>query len=124
MGTFHSLCARVLRRDGAAIGIDPRFAIYDTDDQTATMKLVLRELELAGTSELRPSALLGADRPLEERPDRTRRLRRTAARGYLRGDLRPGLRRATRRDCGEPDALDFDDLLNEAVRLFERRPRC
>ena len=36
MGTFHSLCARVLRRDGAAIGIDPRFAIYDTDDQTST----------------------------------------------------------------------------------------
>ena len=34
MGTFHSLCARVLRRDGSAIGIDPRFAIYDTDDQT------------------------------------------------------------------------------------------
>ncbi|MDQ3407783.1 MAG: UvrD-helicase domain-containing protein, partial [Chloroflexota bacterium] len=33
MGTFHSLCARVLRRDGAALGIHPRFAIYDTDDQ-------------------------------------------------------------------------------------------
>src|SRR5204863_975050 len=33
MGTFHSLCARVLRRDGTAIGIDPRFTIYDTDDQ-------------------------------------------------------------------------------------------
>src|SRR6185503_9393310 len=58
MGTFHSLCARVLRRDGAAIGIEPRFAIYDTDDQTATMKLVLRELEMAGTSEVKPSTLL------------------------------------------------------------------
>ena len=33
MGTFHSLCARVPRRDGAAIGIEPRFAIYDTDDR-------------------------------------------------------------------------------------------
>ena len=33
MGTFHSLAARVLRRDGTAIGLDPRFAIYDTDDQ-------------------------------------------------------------------------------------------
>ena len=58
MGTFHSLCARVLRRDGVAIGIDPRFAIYDTDDQTAIMKLVLRELEMAGTGELEPSLLL------------------------------------------------------------------
>ena len=58
MGTFHSLCARVLRRDGAAIGINPRFAIYDTDDQTSTIKLVLRSLDLAG-SELRPQAILG-----------------------------------------------------------------
>ena len=48
MGTFHSLCARVLRRDGTAIGIDQRFTIYDTDDQTGVMKQVLRDLELPG----------------------------------------------------------------------------
>src|SRR6187397_2772702 len=53
MGTFHSLCARVLRRDGSAIGIDPRFSIYDTDDQTSTMKLVMRTLELTGSTELK-----------------------------------------------------------------------
>ena len=41
-----------------------------------TMKQVLRDLELQGTSELRPPALLGADQPLEERPDRPRRRRR------------------------------------------------
>ena len=60
MGTFHALCARVLRRDGAAIGIDPRFTIYDTDDQTGLIKQVLRDLELPGTGELRPAAVLGA----------------------------------------------------------------
>ena len=60
MGTFHALCARVLRRDGAAIGIDPRFAIYDTDDQTGIVKQVLRDLELQGTGELRPAAVLSA----------------------------------------------------------------
>ncbi|MBA3796423.1 MAG: UvrD-helicase domain-containing protein, partial [Chloroflexi bacterium] len=59
MGTFHSLCARVLRRDGAALGIDPRFAIYDTDDQATVMKQVLRELDMAGTGEMRPAAVLG-----------------------------------------------------------------
>ena len=32
-GTFHALCARVLRREGEAIGISRRFVIYDTDDQ-------------------------------------------------------------------------------------------
>ena len=59
MGTFHGLCARVLRRDGSAIGLDSRFAIYDTDDQNGLMKQVLRDLELAGTGETRPSVMLG-----------------------------------------------------------------
>jgi hypothetical protein len=40
-GTFHAICARVLRRDGSAIGISPRFVIYDTDDQTTIMKQIL-----------------------------------------------------------------------------------
>ena len=37
-GTFHSLCARVLRRDGEAIGISRRFVVYDTEDQQSLMK--------------------------------------------------------------------------------------
>jgi hypothetical protein len=59
-GTFHALCARVLRRDGEAIGISRRFVIYDTEDQTALMKLILREEDLPLTGEFRPSAVLGA----------------------------------------------------------------
>jgi DNA helicase-2/ATP-dependent DNA helicase PcrA len=120
MGTFHSLCARVLRRDGAAIGIDPRFAIYDTDDQTATMKLVLRELEMAGTSELKPAALLNMVSrwkndllgPVEAAAAARGYHEEVAARAFERYQAR--LRAA--------NALDFDDLLNEAVRLFEQAP--
>ena len=59
-GTFHALCARVLRRDGEAIGIDRRFVIYDTDDQQALMKQILREEDLPLTGEFRPSGVLGA----------------------------------------------------------------
>ena len=33
MGTFHSICVRLLRADGSHIGLDKRFVIYDTDDQ-------------------------------------------------------------------------------------------
>ncbi|MFL5725574.1 MAG: UvrD-helicase domain-containing protein, partial [Chloroflexota bacterium] len=59
-GTFHSLCARVLRRDGEAIGIDRRFVVYDTEDQQSLMKQLLREEDLPLTGEFRPSAVLGA----------------------------------------------------------------
>ena len=59
-GTFHSLCARVLRQDGEAIGIGRRFVIYDTDDQQSLMKQILREEDLPLTGEFRPSIVLGA----------------------------------------------------------------
>jgi len=59
-GTFHSLCARVLRADGEAIGIGRRFVIYDTDDQQALMKQILREEDMPLTGEFRPTVVLGA----------------------------------------------------------------
>ena len=59
-GTFHALCARVLRRDGEAIGLDRRFVIYDTDDQQQLMKRILAEQDLPATGEFRPAAILGA----------------------------------------------------------------
>ena len=120
MGTFHSLCARVLRRDGSAIGIDPRFAIYDTDDQTSTMKLVMRTLELAGSSELKPQAILGQIGRWKNDlvgPEQAAAVARgyheeMAARAYERYQAR----------LREASALDFDDLLNEAVRLLDEAP--
>ena len=59
-GTFHALCARVLRQDGDAIGLDRRFVIYDTDDQQQLMKRILAEQDLPATGEFRPAAILGA----------------------------------------------------------------
>jgi DNA helicase-2/ATP-dependent DNA helicase PcrA len=119
-GTFHSLCARVLRRDGEAIGLDRRFVIYDTDDQQQLMKRILAEEDLPATGEFRPAAILGAiSRAKNEMLDeaflaenavnhRERMIARLAAR------YRDRLRAA--------NALDFDDLLLRAVELFEQAP--
>jgi DNA helicase-2/ATP-dependent DNA helicase PcrA len=119
-GTFHSLCARVLRQDGEAIGIGRRFVIYDTDDQQSLMKQVLREEDLPLTGEFRPSIVLGAiSRAKNEMLDpqvlfehaanhRERTIARLARRYHER------LKKA--------NALDFDDLLLEAVRLFDEAP--
>src|SRR3972149_164730 len=46
MGTFHAICARILRRDGQAIGIEPRFVIYDDQDQTSLIKRTLQALNI------------------------------------------------------------------------------
>jgi superfamily I DNA/RNA helicase len=46
MGTFHSLCARILRRDIEHLGRDRSFVIYDSDDQEKLMKSVLQEMRI------------------------------------------------------------------------------
>ena len=121
-GTFHALCARVLRQDGEAIGIGRRFVIYDTDDQQALMKQVLREEDLPLTGEFRPSAVLGAiSRAKNEMLDPTflaenaaNHRERTIARLATRYQER--LRRPTRSTsttcCSRPSGCS------------RRRPRC
>jgi DNA helicase-2/ATP-dependent DNA helicase PcrA len=120
MGTFHALCARVLRRDGSAIGLDSHFVVYDSDDQQALMKQILREEDLPITGEYKPSAILGAvSRAKNEMLDveflaqnaHTHR-EREISRLYRRYQAR--LRAS--------NAVDFDDLLLEAVRLFQEAP--
>jgi ATP-dependent DNA helicase UvrD/PcrA len=119
-GTFHALCARVLRRDGEAIGLDRRFVIYDADDQQQLMKRILAEQDLPATGEFRPAAILGAiSRAKNDMLDAdflaehaTTHRERVIARLAARYDER--LRAA--------GALDFDDLLLRAVELFDAAP--
>ncbi|HEX7017489.1 MAG TPA: UvrD-helicase domain-containing protein [Patescibacteria group bacterium] len=42
-GTFHSICAKILRRHGYAIGLDPSYTIYDADDQLSVLKQLYKE---------------------------------------------------------------------------------
>src|SRR6476620_1952184 len=119
-GTFHSLAARVLRADGEAIGIGRRFVIYDTDDQTSLMKQILREEDMPLTGEFRPSIVLGAiSRAKNEMLDPTF-LAENAANHRERTIARLATRYQER--LRKSNALDFDDLLLEAVRLFEEAP--
>src|SRR6059036_16692 len=46
LSTFHSLCARLLRREAAAAGLPRDFAIYDDDDQLAAVKLAMAKIQI------------------------------------------------------------------------------
>jgi ATP-dependent DNA helicase UvrD/PcrA len=120
-GTFHSLCARVLRRDGEAIGIDRRFVIYDTEDQVALMKRILRDEGLDAKGETRPQTILGAiSRAKNDMLDPTELPPFRMATGVLVQVAT--LARRYQAALREAKALDFDDLLLEAVRLFHESP--
>jgi DNA helicase-2/ATP-dependent DNA helicase PcrA len=119
-GTFHAVCARALRRDGAAIGLDRRFVIYDSDDQQTLMKQILKEEDLPATGEFRPAAVLGSiSRAKNEMLDAD-----ALADGALNHHERQiaRLARIYQGRLRAMGALDFDDILLEAVRLFQEAP--
>lgn len=119
IGTFHAICTRWLRRDIVHLGRERDFVIYDSDDQERLMKRVLRELNL-NEKQYPPRAILGViSRAKNELVDpevfaRTARsyFDEIVARCYTR----------YQQLLIESNALDFDDLLVETVRLFQEHP--
>jgi len=119
IGTFHAICARMLRRDGRAIGIDPRFVIYDEDDQLSLLKRGIQEIGL-DPKQYVPRAIASAITAAKSRmltpQDYIQRTRsyfdEVAGRVYERYQ---GL-------LAESNALDFDDLLMKTVQLFRNSP--
>jgi DNA helicase-2/ATP-dependent DNA helicase PcrA len=116
MGTFHGICVRILRQDGAAIGIAPNFVIYDEDDRQGLIKQAMKQLSIS-TDQLKPrsvsAAISGAKNELIDSEEYTASahypMQQSIARIYARYEK-------LRREAG---ALDFDDLLTETVRLLK-----
>jgi DNA helicase-2/ATP-dependent DNA helicase PcrA len=119
IGTFHAICARILRRDGNAIGLSRSFTIYDRADQVAMVKGILRRLDL-DEKRFAPAGMLAwIGQRKDELADPATAGRQagnyydeTAARVYA----------AYQEQLTEDDAVDFDDLLMRAVFLFEQHP--
>ena len=117
LGTFHAICARILRREGASINIDPRFAIYDDDDQLAVVKRSLQDLDL-DPKRYTPRILLSAISAAKSRL--------IGPEDYVNNSYFDEVVRRVyqqyERLLGESKALDFDDLLVKTVRLFRQHP--
>ena len=135
MSTFHALCARLLRREAPAIGLSRDFVIYDSADQLAVMKRVLRDLHIddgllhprAALSQIShakntmegPDALRAAGLRASS-DDQARRSLAEAAAWSLRGEELVKVFDRYTNTLRESHALDFDDLLLKTVELFER----
>ncbi|HYK62678.1 MAG TPA: UvrD-helicase domain-containing protein [Bryobacteraceae bacterium] len=120
VATFHSFCVRVLRRDGGPLaeirpGFTPSFTIYDDDDQIAVLKSVYKEL--------------GLDEKFMQYRGAQSRISHAKSRKHVPEDIaRAATDPITERlaviysryedRLREANALDFDDLLLESVRLL------
>ena len=119
LGTFHALCARMLRVHGENIGINPRFAIFDTDDSTRLIKEILKDLNL-DTQRFPPARVLGkiSDAKNALKSVETVAAEATQPHQKVYAQLYGHYQRRLR----EVSALDFDDLLGESVRLLKESP--
>lgn len=115
MGTFHSICVRMLRMDGANIGLDKRFLIYDTDDQVSLMKQIMKARGLTD-KDIKPRAVLSvisnAKNEMRSAEDFS-----MSARGPREQKIAE-LFFAYEKALKEVAALDFDDLLIKTVELL------
>jgi DNA helicase-2/ATP-dependent DNA helicase PcrA len=119
VGTFHSMCVRILRADSKVVGLKSSFSIYDADDSKRLMTMVGRDLDLdpkryparslsAQVSNLK-NELVTPEAWAEQATDAHEKILADAYAHY-------------QRRLSEAHALDFDDLIMTTVRLLQDYP--
>ena len=121
-GTFHSFCAKILRREGEYLGYSRHFTIYDTDDSRRLMKSCMKELNIDEKT-LGHKAILGEiSRAKDELVDPAEYASLHQNGFDLRLKLVAKAYALYQKKLAEADALDFDDLIGKTVELFTRFP--
>ena len=116
MGTFHSICAKILRTEIEALGYERDFVIYDTQDQESAMKQVLKRLDI-DPKKWTPKSLLGQISNCKNQLQGPRIVKNTAENAYQ--DQLAEIYHEYQSFLQKNNALDFDDLIMLTVRLFE-----
>jgi DNA helicase-2/ATP-dependent DNA helicase PcrA len=119
IGTFHSQCNRILRKEIKALGYDNNFSIYDEDDQCSLVRHILKEFKMyealykgiVSRISFLKSSLTGAEEFLSSGDGFG--FDEKLARVYIR----------YQDELVRSNALDFDDLIMLTVKLFENNPR-
>ncbi len=119
IGTFHSICARLLRRDIDRLGYTSRFTIYDSQDQKTLMKHVMKDV--GGQPEgMSPSAVLNKISSFKNQGLDWEEAEKQAQFG-----LDPFIVRCFKRyerEKKKNNSLDFDDLIGKTLELFRSFP--
>ena len=118
--TFHSTCARILRRYGDRIGYSSHFTVYDTDDQRRLMKEILKKLEIDEKILPHRSVLSEISRAKDKM--QTPQDLKTSESYNSRLNMIADAYEMYQQRLKTSDAMDFDDLLCNTVKLFTECP--
>jgi len=117
MGTFHSICVRILRRDIDKIGYNRSFTIYDRDDQLTLIKECIKERNLDKDTYKEASVLAQISKLKDAMTDSDKFINQNYKDFYLRniGELYALYQEKLK----QYNALDFDDLIIKTVQLLK-----
>lgn len=119
MGTFHSICSRILRINGKFLGFTERFTIYDTQDSIDAVKEAMKLANIS-TKDFKPYSVFSAISQAKNQLITDLEYLKLA-RGYFQENVAkvyPFYQRILK----ENNALDFDDLINKTIELFDKNP--
>lgn len=120
VGTFHSLCARILRIEGKNIGFSEKFTIYDTQDSVDAIKQAMERANIS-VKDFKPSSVLSTISQAKNQLISDLEYL-NLARGYFQESVAkvyPYYQRILK----ENNAVDFDDLLSRTLELFDKNPQ-
>ena len=116
MGTFHSICVRILRRFIDRIGFDSSFIIFDTSDQRTLVKGCLKDLAIDDkmfTDRAVLSEISNAKNEMLE-PDQYQ----ARANGDFRKEKIALVYNLYQKRLKENNAIDFDDIINDTIKIL------
>ncbi|RKD29000.1 DNA helicase PcrA [Thermohalobacter berrensis] len=120
VGTFHSICVRILRRHIDKLGYDRSFVIFDTADQKTLIKDIIKELDL-NKDYYEPKSMLNFISSQKDKlinPDTYIKENYGDFRERQKGEIYSLYQKKLK----ENNALDFDDLINKTIELFRTNP--
>ena len=118
--TFHSTCARILRRYGDRLGYSSHFTVYATDDQKRLMKEIVKQLNI-DEKILPVKSVLSEISKAKDKMQTPAEMLREADHDYRKQSIAKAYEIYQKR-LETADAMDFDDLLCKAVELFRQNP--
>lgn len=118
--TFHSTCARILRRYGNIIGYSSHFTVYGTDDQKKLVKDILKQLNI-DEKYLPVKSILSEISKAKDEMKTPEQMRKEAEFDSRKKDISKVYELYQAR-LKTADAMDFDDMLCNTVKLFETAP--
>lgn len=120
MGTFHSVCVRILKREIEALGYTKNFNIIDEQDKQKILKDIMKKMNISDKIYPISSVIYEISSSKDKLIDQNQYIKDVS--GDYRKENIGLIYKEYQKTLKRNDALDFDDIIFQTVKLFETKP--